>query len=310
MRLLLVALSLAPVVAQSDGRGDSIQKDLSEVGYADSLNVLEDADTRKNLLDPYPFSNITQPIHEPTVEELMALSPRALFIGRSAMDLTHPRITTKVDNTEIGRGHIEGQPELCDYLLDASVGTLHQSDVSGVRMYDVIARLECSWAPCRLCQHRMMHVFGYCMARGKEDPGLRGVCEHSDPDIQQKRLTQMVFDEGEDGANLCRTWRDTMINERYNDGQAAFFQGAHTAGDACGGFAKNPEMMLQKRKNGMNDFVAAHCHYSSAKLCKHGAYMLPVTPGIEPAEDFDTLVGQDEPDTEMDPFSDSSLLSK
>lgn len=60
----------------------------------------------------------------------------------------------------------------------------------------------------------------------------------------------------------------------------------------------------------MDDFVAAHCHYSSAKLCKHGAYLLPTTEGIEPPEDSFYLIGQDQPDTEMDPFSDTSLLTK
>merc|ERR1712232_578300 len=210
---------------------------------------------KKNILDPYPPTNVSQPTHDLTVEEAIALSPNALNIPKSAVDLTHPRVTDKVDKSEIGRGYIDGQPELCKYLIDASIGTIDTADVAGTRMWDIIARLECDWGACGLCQHRMNHVYRYCMARGKEDPGMRGLCEHSDPEIQKKRLNQMVFETSEEGANMCRTWRDTMINERYNDGQAAFFQGAHSAGDACGGFAKNAKKMLQNRKNGMDDFV-------------------------------------------------------
>ena len=177
-------------VPQSDNKGVTIGVDVAKRGQHDSMKVLEEQ-TRKHILDPYPFSNISQPTHELTVEEQLALSPNAIHIGRSAMDLTHPKVTSKVDENEKGRGYIEGQSKLCDYLLDASLGVDDSIDLMGVRLYDLIARAECDWGACRLCQARMNHVFRYCVLRGKDDPGLRGLCEHSDPRVQTQRLHQV-----------------------------------------------------------------------------------------------------------------------
>lgn len=302
--LVLALASLATVGAQYSGRGDSVDDAALEASnQADSMTKIEEM--KKNILDPYPETNVTQPTHDLTVEEAIALSPNALFIGKTAMDLTHPRVTTKVDKSEIGRGYIDGQPELCNYLLDASIGTIDTADVAGTRMYDIIARLECDWGSCRLCQHRMNHVYRYCVARGKDDPGMRGLCEHSDPEIQKARLQQMVFPT--DDSLMCRAWKDQMINERCNDGQAAFCQGAHTVGDACEALGNNPEKFLLRRKNGIDDWVGAHCHYSK-KVCKNGAYMLKPTEGVERPDTFYSLVGQNETDLDIDGTLDTSLL--
>lgn len=281
--------------------------DLDARGQADSLAKLEEQ-TKANVLDAYPTSNISQPTHEPTIEEQLAESPNAINIGRSAVDLTHPRGIDKIDKSMAGMGHIEGQPELCNYLLDAAIGTPDTAGPAGTKMYDIIARLECDWGPCRLCQHRMNHVYRYCMSRGKDDPGLRGLCEHSDPETEKLRRRQMVFPEDDEGM-MCRTWKDQMINERCNDGQAAFCQGAHTVGDACSALANNPEKFLQRGiDKGIDDWSGAHCYYST-KACKHGAWKLLGNEGIYMPKEAYALVGQDKADN-IDSMTDTSILTK
>jgi hypothetical protein len=268
------------------------------------MRILEEQ-KRKHILDSYPFSNISRPTHEFTVEEQMALSPNAIHIGRSAMDLTHPKVTSKVDESEKGKGYIDGQAKLCNYLLDASLGVDDSVDLMGVRLYDLIARAECDWGICRLCQTRMNHVFRYCILRGKDDPGLRGICEHSDPKVQTKRLHQMIFPDNEDGALQCRSWKDQMINERCAEGNAAFCQGAHTAGDVCSALSQNADKFLQHRKNGIDEWVGFWCH-SSKKVCGQGTRMMP-TPGVEFHENSYKLVSSEEPDN-IDGKMDESLL--
>jgi hypothetical protein len=153
-----------------------------------------------------------------------------LFFFFFLLQLTHPVITSKVGEEHIDRGNIQGRDQLCDYLLDVSLGLeevsiflfffffihfllllhastghpsvcnsitcgflLHQTnDLASDRLYDLVARLECKWATCRLCQQRMYHVFDYCRQNGTRDWLLRGICEDRNPKAQDSRLRKLV----------------------------------------------------------------------------------------------------------------------
>jgi len=233
MRLVCVAFFIVGSLAQLS------VKNLKDT-ETDSLTKIE-SDTP--ALDALPTSNVTLPTHEKTPEELTAEDPDAIFVGRDYLSLTFPTITSKVPNSHKGRGQIKGQPELCSYLLTASIGLQQTDDLHNSRLYDLAARLECEWTTCRMCQQRMAHVFHYCTIHGNKDWLLRGVCEDFNPLVEAARLRQMIF---LDNAPSCRVWRDMQVNQvRCGPDDAAICQGAFTIAEVCHYLGMNEKGFLQ-----------------------------------------------------------------
>jgi len=132
---------------------------------------------------------------------------------------------------------------LCSYLLDATLAVNQSSIVSGARLYTNIARLECDWGACRLCQQRIRMALDYCTRHGKNDWLLRGACEDNNPDVQTARLRKMVFD---DNPSSCRLWRDMQIlQSRCSPADAAFCQGAFDFAEICHSLGANAQKFLQ-----------------------------------------------------------------
>jgi hypothetical protein len=231
-------------------------------------------ESASGTLDPLPKSTVFAPTHEKTAGELVAEDPDAIFLGRDANSLTHPSITSKVPIDHIGRGHIKGQEVLCDYLLDVTMGLEEKNDLHGPRLYDLAARLECNWTECRLCQHRMTHVFDYCTRQGQKDWLVRGLCEDKNPAIQELRLREMVFPENPDS---CRAWKDmNVLQVRCGPDDAAICQGAYTMAEVCHALGLNSAKYLQHST--LNDLAPWFCR--KTLKCPNGARLMPF-PGVE-----------------------------
>lgn len=266
MGFVLASLFVAGVYAQASV---SHLKDTE----MDSLSKVE---AGAPALDALPRSNVSIPAHEKTPEEKMADNPDAIFVGRDAESLTHPTITSKVPDNHKGRGYIKGHDKICDYLLDASVGLKEDSDLHNTRLYDLAARLECDWASCRLCQHRMTHVFEYCQIHGAKDWLLRGICEDKNPEVEDSRLRMMVF---KDNAPSCRVWRDMHVSSvRCGPDDAAICQGAFTFAEVCHYLGLNPKSFLQRDK--IQSLAPWFC--SKTLQCKNNVLLT----GVEGVERF------------------------
>lgn len=262
MRLLAFVLLVASAAAQTSA------------GEDEKLDNLRKLELAKTPLDNLPPTDVVKARHELTEQDILAEDPEALFIGRDVESLTHPPILSKVPEEHQGRGFIKGYKELCAYLLQVSLGVNETESLHGPRLYNIAARLECSWTACRMCQQRMIHVFDYCTRNGVEDHAMHGVCEHENPIIQATRLKKMIFPENPES---CRLWRDMQVlGVRCGPSDAAFCQGAHTVSDMCHALGLNSKSFLQGRP--LASLASWFCQQTHS--CSSGA-LLNAGPGIE-----------------------------
>lgn len=258
VEVAVIALALAGLLAP----GCHADYTVNKTAVGKKLDNMRRLEASKQPLDPLPRSEVHSPTDEKTGAEKMAEDEDSIFVGRDVEALTHPTITSKVPEAHRGRGHIQGHQEVCDYLLQASLGVPETVDLHGPRLYNLAARLECEWAACRLCQQRMRHVFEYCVRHGAKDWLLRGVCEDKNEDVMNTRLAKMVF---HNNPNSCRVWRDMhVLQQRCSPDDAAFCQGAHTVSEMCKALGLNSERFLQRTK--LQDMPGWFCS-TKAKNC-------------------------------------------
>jgi len=254
----------------------------SAFGQSSSNSTLTDdkLDTMKKLedaavpLDSLPKSTVFAPTHEKTEAELRAEDPSTVFVGRDADSLTHPVITSKVSEEHVDRGNIQGRDALCSYLLDVTIGLEETNDLHADRLYDLAARLECTWTTCRMCQQRMYHVFDYCRHNGSRDWLIRGLCEDNNPNVEDIRLRKMIF---RGNSESCRTWKDQQVLQvRCSPDDGAICQGAYTFAEVCHALGLNERSFLQHST--LESLAPWFC--AKTMQCKEDR-LLPVTPGVD-----------------------------
>jgi hypothetical protein len=248
---------------------------VSQSAVGDNHDTMKKLEDSKLPLDPLKPTDVKPLVHEKTEQEKLADDPESIFVGRNVDALTHPTITSKVPESERGRGKILGQEKLCSYLLDVTLGIEETIDLHGLRLYDLVAKLECDWASCRLCQQRMYHVFNYCTKFGASDWLLRGVCEDKSDEVQRLRLAKMVF---HDNPASCRLWKDMQVlNARCGPDDAAVCQGAYDFAEVCKSLGLNASHFLQRGK--FDDLVGWFCNKS--KSCSSSYTIQPSSSDIQ-----------------------------
>jgi len=254
---LLVTLFVGSVILQA------------QVQVQDPLKVIQ----ATKSLDGLKQSDVKPETHEKSKQEKLAESPRSVFVGRDTDALTHPTILSKVPKRFQGAGKIAGQPVLCNYLLDATLGVDLSSDVHGDRLYTTAARLECEWASCRLCQQRIRLALDYCTRNGQKDWLLRGICEDKNPLVEHIRLAKMAFN---NNPTSCRLWKDMQVlQNRCSPADVAFCQGAYDFGEICHSLGLDSKKFLQGKTL---DSVAAWFCQVKASVCPVSYFYYPSDP--------------------------------